>query len=79
MHGNDKLRDSALSLSYLRRHPYVLLPLLKIKITIIIIIIIIILIIIMNKLYHRVAYYFHISQEICIYHFCQVFLVARRY
>ena len=73
MHGNDKLRDSALSLSYLRRHPYVLLPLLKIKITIIIIIII------MNKLYHRVAYYFHISQEICIYHFCQVFLVARRY
>ena len=25
-YGNDKLRDGALSISYLRRHPYVLLP-----------------------------------------------------
>ena len=25
-YGNDKLRDCALSISYLRRHPYVLLP-----------------------------------------------------
>ena len=25
-YGNDKLRDYALSISYLRRHPYVLLP-----------------------------------------------------
>ena len=37
-YGNDKLRDGALSISYLRRHPYVLLPFIIIIIIIIIII-----------------------------------------
>ena len=32
-YGNDKLRDCALTISHLRRHPYVLLPIIIIIIT----------------------------------------------
>ena len=44
-YGNDKLRNCALSISHLRRHPYVLLPIIIIIIITIIIIIIILIII----------------------------------
>ena len=36
-YGNDKLRDCALSISHLKRHPYVLLPIIIIIIIIIIV------------------------------------------